>query len=181
MKIVCLDTGTFYWNEDLDLSSLRAFGICVLHHRTVKEEIESRITDAEVVITNKVILDKNNFESMPYVRFIQTASTGFNHVDIQAAKEKAKGDIFSTQIASDSRERIDSEQRDMRRQLSLIDSRIKAEKNDIARGELLLQKESLVHKMMIDAEPEIGLDEEGKKMSEVLMNDQYGKIQGAEG
>ncbi|SVC65264.1 uncharacterized protein METZ01_LOCUS318118, partial [marine metagenome] len=86
--------------------------------------------------------------------------------DVQAAKEKAKGDIFSTQIASDSRERIDSEQRDMRRQLSLIDSRIKAEKNDIARGELLLQKESLVHKMMIDAEPEIGLDEEGKKMSE---------------
>ena len=95
--------------------------------------------------------------------------------DIQAAKEKAMGDIMSTQIRAESSERMDA----MRRQLSLIDSRIKAEKNDIARGELLLQKEALVHQMLKD-EPEIGIDEEGKMMSEVLMNDEYGLVPGAE-
>ena len=95
--------------------------------------------------------------------------------DIQAAKEKAMGEVMSTQIRADSTERMDA----MRRQLSLIDTRIKAEKNQIARGELLLQKEALVHQMML-AEPEIGIDDEGKMMSEVLMNNRYGMVPGAE-
>jgi glycerate dehydrogenase len=88
MNIVCLDTGTFHWNEDLDLSPLRKFGSCVFHHKTAKTEISSRIAGAEVVITNKVVLGKPEFEGMNAVRFIQTASTGFNHVDVQAAREK---------------------------------------------------------------------------------------------
>ena len=33
----------------------------------------------------------------------------------------------------------------------------------------------------METEPDIGIDPEGKKMSEVLQNDQFGKIQGAEG
>jgi len=96
--------------------------------------------------------------------------------DVTAAKEKAMGEMRSTQMQTDSAERRDS----MNQQIRMIDSRIKAEKNDIARGELLLQKEALVHKMMMD-QPDIGIDPEGKKMSEVLMNDQYGSVQGAEG
>ena len=86
---------------------------------------------------------------------------------------------MSTQIAADSREGVEG----MKQQLSLIDSRLKAEKNDIARGELLLQKEALVHKMLME-EPNIGVspgNDEGKQMSDVLMNDQYGKVPGAEG
>jgi hypothetical protein len=66
----------------------------------------------------------------------------------------------------------------------MIDSRIKAEKNDIARGELLLQKEALVHKMLLEEEANIGVspgNDEGKQMSDVLMNDKYGNIPGAEG
>ena len=78
--------------------------------------------------------------------------------DIQAAKEKAMGEVMSTQIRADSTARMDA----MRRQLSLIATRIKAEKNQIARGELLLQKEALVHQMML-AEPEIGIDDEGNR------------------
>ena len=99
--------------------------------------------------------------------------------DILAAKEKAMGDITSTQISSETGERVSQ----LRHQISLIDSRLKAEKNDIARGELLLQKEALVHKMLME-EPNIGVspgNDEGKQMSDVLMNDKYGKIPGAEG
>ena len=100
--------------------------------------------------------------------------------DIQAAKEKAMGDITSTQIASESRERMDT----TKQSIAMIDSRIKAEKNDIARGELLLQKEALVHKMLLEEEANIGVspgNDEGKQMSDVLMNDKYGKVPGAEG
>ena len=71
----------------------------------------------------------------------------------------------------------------LKHQISLIESRLKAEKNDIARGELLLQKEALVHKMLME-EPNIGIspgNDEGKQMSDVLMNDRYGKIPAAEG
>ena len=100
--------------------------------------------------------------------------------DIQAAKEKAMGDITSTQIASESRERMDQ----TKTQIALIDARIKAEKNDIARGELLLQKEARVHKMLLEEEANIGVspgNDEGKQMSDVLMNDKYGRVPGAEG
>ena len=96
--------------------------------------------------------------------------------DIAAAKEKAMGNIMAAQISSDSKNRSD----DLKQQLARIDTFIKAEKNDIAKGELLLQKESLVHKMIMD-QPGLGVDPEGKKMSEVTMNDEYGDIPGAEG
>lgn len=97
--------------------------------------------------------------------------------EVMAAKEKALGDVQSTIINTDSRDRADQ----LRHQIAVIDTRLKAERNDIERGELLLQKESLVHKMLMETEPDIGIDPEGKKMSEVLQNDQFGKIQGAEG
>jgi hypothetical protein len=100
--------------------------------------------------------------------------------DVQAAKEKARGDIVSTQIATDSRERSDI----AKQQVAIIEARIKAEKNDIARGELILQKEALVHKMLLEEDASIGVspgNEEGKQMSDVLMNDQYGNVPGAEG
>lgn len=100
--------------------------------------------------------------------------------DVAAAKEKAMGDIMSTQIATDARENADY----MKQQLGMIESRIKAEKNDIARGELILQKEALVHKMLLEEDASIGVspgNDDGKQMSDVLMNDQYGKVPGAEG
>ena len=95
--------------------------------------------------------------------------------DIAAAKEKAMGDILSTQIQVDGHDRAEL----FKQQIASIELRIKAEKNDIARGELKLQKESLVHKMLSE-QPDFNLDPEGKKMSEVTMNDAYGNVPGAE-
>jgi hypothetical protein len=96
--------------------------------------------------------------------------------DVAAAEAKALGEMRTAQMQVAAMNERDA----VKAQLHMIDSRIKAEKNDIARGELLLQKEALVHKMLMD-QPDIGIDPEGKKMSEVLMNDEYGSVQGAEG
>jgi len=95
--------------------------------------------------------------------------------DSQTAQTRAMSDAVIAKQKIDSTEAVAK----LRQQLDVINARIKAEKNDIARGELLLQKEALVHNMLM-AEPKIGIDEEGKMMSEVLMNDQYGMVQGAE-
>ena len=99
--------------------------------------------------------------------------------DVSAAKEKALGGIMAASITTDANERMAQS----RIQISMIDQRLKAEKNDIARGELLLQKEALVHKMLMD-EPDIGVspgNDDGKQMSDVLMNDKYGSVPGADG
>ena len=100
---------------------------------------------------------------------------------IKSASDMKNAETRAMTEAIVAKQRIDSatEIARMRQQLDVINARIKAEKNDIARGELLLQKEALVHNML-NAEPKIGIDEEGKMMSEVLMNDEYGMVPGAE-
>ena len=105
---------------------------------------------------------------------------------IAVAQIKAASDMKNTETRSMTEAVIAKQKMDsaedvarLRQQLDVINARIKAEKNDIARGELLLQKEALVHQMIM-AEPKIGIDEEGKMMSEVLMNDEYGMVPGAE-
>ena len=57
MKIVILDTGTM--GEDMEFSSIEQLGECVKYHSTSREEIPSRIKDADVVITNKVQLGRD--------------------------------------------------------------------------------------------------------------------------
>lgn len=144
--------------------------------QTVISQLQAQVEELSGVVqqlTDKGALKQIDAESRIVAAQIKGQS------DVAAAKEKALGGIMATQIASQSREEIEG----MKRQLSLIDSRLKAEKNDISRGELLLQKEALVHKMLME-EPEIGVspgNDEGKQMSDVLMNDQYGKVPGAEG
>lgn len=87
MNIVFLDTGTVNWNDDLDLSELKKLGPCTFHHRTPPEEISPRLEGAEVVITNKAVITREMLERFTRIRFIQTASTGTNHVDLSAAKD----------------------------------------------------------------------------------------------
>ena len=144
--------------------------------QTIIGQLQAQVEELSGVVqqlTDKGALKQIDAESRIVAAQIKGQS------DVAAAKEKALGDIMSTQIAANSREGIEG----MKQQLSLIDARLKAEKNDILRGELLLQKEALVHKMLME-EPNIGVspgNDEGKQMSDVLMNDQYGKVPGAEG
>jgi len=152
--------------------------------RFVKEEEQPRLDQMmaqleEVSSAVQQLMERGAAKELEVQGRIQSALIK-GQSDIQAAKEKAMGDITSTQIASESRERMDT----TRQSIAMIDSRIKAEKNDIARGELLLQKEALVHKMLLEEEADIGVspgNDEGKQMSDVLMNDKYGNIPGAEG
>lgn len=87
MKIVVLDG--FAMNPgDLSWKELSDLGECQLYDRTKPEDVFKRTSDAELIITNKVVIDKPLINKLPALKYIGVTATGYNIVDIQAAKEK---------------------------------------------------------------------------------------------
>ena len=90
MKIVVLDGYTLN-PGDLDWKGMEALGDCTVYDRTsltdVQEAID-RIGDAEVVFTNKTPMPKELFDACPNIKFVGVLATGYNVVDVAAAKEK---------------------------------------------------------------------------------------------
>ena len=89
MNIVILD-GYTENPGDLSWDGFRAYGDVTVYDRTPfdEQEIIRRIGDAEIVYTNKTPLSRAVIEACPSVRFIGALSTGYNVIDIAAAKEK---------------------------------------------------------------------------------------------
>jgi glycerate dehydrogenase len=84
MKIILLDAKTL--GDDLDLSSLEAFGELVKYQTTSADETLDRIKTAEIIITNKVVITAQMMEESPNLKLICIAATGMNNVDLDAAK-----------------------------------------------------------------------------------------------
>lgn len=90
MKIVVLDGYTLN-PGDLDWGGLENLGDCVVYDRTSLtdiEEIINRIGDAEVVYTNKTPMPKEVFDRCSNIKFVGVLATGYNVVDVNAAKER---------------------------------------------------------------------------------------------
>ena len=90
MKIVVLDGYTLN-PGDLSWDGFNALGDCTVYDRTSltdETEIVSRIGDAQIVITNKTPVTKSILDACPNVRYIGVLATGYNVVDIDAAKSK---------------------------------------------------------------------------------------------
>lgn len=83
-KIVFLDEYTL---GGADLSRLRALGDYTGYENTRSGEVVERCREAEVVITNKVVIDREKMRSLPQLRLICVAATGMNNIDLDAAKE----------------------------------------------------------------------------------------------
>ena len=84
MKIVFLDE---YSICDRDVSRIKHHGEYIGYETTLPEEVVERCQDAEIVITNKVVLDAEKIAALPNLRLICVAATGMNNVDLEAAKE----------------------------------------------------------------------------------------------
>lgn len=87
MKIVVLD-GFALNPGDLSWENLKELGECVIFDRTKPEEVLERAECAEVLITNKVIIDKSLIEKLSSLKYIGVTATGYNVVDVQAASER---------------------------------------------------------------------------------------------
>ena len=84
MKIVLLDALTF---GATDLSAFKELGEVEVHQTTSTEETEARITNADVIVTNKVVITKEFMQNTKGLKLICIAATGMNNVDLEAAKE----------------------------------------------------------------------------------------------
>lgn len=87
MKIVVLD-GYTTTGEDLSWKEFEGLGEFVYYDRTSPEELIERAKDAEIIIDNKVILDRQVLEQLPKLKYICLLSTGFNVVDLEYAKSR---------------------------------------------------------------------------------------------
>lgn len=86
MKIVVLDGYTLN-PGDISWDELKGLGDVTIYDRTNPEDIALRIKGADIVLVNKVKLDKETIDNME-AKYIGLLSTGFDVVDIEAAKEK---------------------------------------------------------------------------------------------
>ena len=68
--------------------ALEEMGELTVYERTRAEETVARAKDAEIVLTNKVILGRKEMEQMPCLRYIGVLATGYNVVDLEAASER---------------------------------------------------------------------------------------------
>ena len=87
MKLVvlvghALNPGDLSWEEIKDLAD------CTVYERTPKEKVMERIGDAELVLTNKTVLDRAVLEQLPNLRYIGVLATGVNVIDLEAARER---------------------------------------------------------------------------------------------
>lgn len=87
MKIVVLD-GYTLCPGDLDLNALEALGEVTFFDRTRPQDIVQRIGDAPIVLTNKACITREVMEACPQLRYIGVLATGYNVVDVAAAKER---------------------------------------------------------------------------------------------
>lgn len=84
MKIVFLDE---YSICGRDLSAIKSFGDYLGYETTSPDQVLERCTDADIVISNKVVLDATTIAALPKLRLICVAATGMNNIDLNAAAE----------------------------------------------------------------------------------------------
>lgn len=87
MKIVLLDAHTAN-PGDVSWSALEAIAPCEFYPRTPVAETVARCADAEIVITNKAPLTREIIGALPKLKYIGVTATGYNIVDVAAAKER---------------------------------------------------------------------------------------------
>src|SRR5687768_2682855 len=87
MKIAVLD-GYCLNPGDLSWEALRRLGEVEVFDRTAAEEVAARAAGAEVVFTNKTPLPGAVLEQLPKLRYIGVLATGYNIVDVAAAKAR---------------------------------------------------------------------------------------------
>ena len=86
MKIVILDGFTAN-PGDLSWKGLEELGMLTVYDRTRPEETVARAAEADIVLTNKVIINREMMAQLPQLKYIGVLATGYNVVDIEAAHE----------------------------------------------------------------------------------------------
>lgn len=85
MNIVFLDSHALN-PGDLSFTPIQALGTLTCYPRTAPAEVVERAREADALIINKVRLGEDEFRQLPRLRLIQVAATGYDVVDVEAAR-----------------------------------------------------------------------------------------------
>lgn len=88
---------------DLSWGKLKELGALTVYERTQPEETVARAKEAEMVLTNKVLLRRQEIEQLPNLKYIGVLATGYNVVDLEAARERG---IIVTNVPAYSTESV---------------------------------------------------------------------------
>lgn len=101
MRVVILDAKTL--GDDIQLGIFEQFGDLEIYPTTDPSQLIERIQYADIIITNKVVIDREAINSARNLKLICVAATGYNNVDVFYAKEKG---IAVTNVAGYSTESV---------------------------------------------------------------------------
>jgi glycerate dehydrogenase len=102
MKTVILD-GYTADPSSLSWKPLEEIGTLTVYERTKPEETIERAKDAEIVLTNKVLIKRQEISQLPKLKYIGVLATGYNVVDLEAAHERG---IIVTNVPAYSTESV---------------------------------------------------------------------------
>ena len=86
MNIIILD-GYALNPGDLSYDRLQQFGTLRVYDRTAPEQVVERAKEADALLINKVVLGEHEFAQLPRLRYIGVQATGYNVVDVEAARK----------------------------------------------------------------------------------------------
>lgn len=95
MKLAILDAQTL--GNDVNLDIFSDFGYLEIYNTTSSKERIDRVKDKNIIITNKVVIDREVIDSSPDLKLICVAATGYNNIDVEYAKQKG---IAVTNVAA---------------------------------------------------------------------------------
>ena len=87
MKILIADCATLTQNNDLDITVFEKYGDVVYNTNILRDELLNTVHEYDIILCNKTIIDKDVIENAKKLKFIGLLATGYNNIDITAAKE----------------------------------------------------------------------------------------------
>lgn len=87
MKIVALD-GRPLNPGDLSWEGLATFGIYQIYDYTAKDQIVEHAKDADILLVNKTVIGEDELSQLPKLQCICVTATGYNNIDLSAARER---------------------------------------------------------------------------------------------
>lgn len=87
MKLLLTDCGTVQSNNDISLEVLEQFGSMVCYDNIGRDELLKVVGDFDIILCNKTIIDREVMTAAKNLKYIGLFATGFNNIDITAAKD----------------------------------------------------------------------------------------------
>jgi 23S rRNA (guanosine2251-2'-O)-methyltransferase len=90
MQLLLTDTATLESNNDLPLDVFDRFGKVAKFDNITRDELLTAAADKDIILCNKTVIDREIMNAAPNLRYIGLFATGYNNIDIAAAKEKGE-------------------------------------------------------------------------------------------